>query len=318
MKPELLYEYITLRHNEHTVHSMCRVLHVSESGYYRSVRRITGTKPWQLLLVKIREIYAETPGNRNYGVRRIQLALEQRGIRVSRSGVRRAMKRGGLLKSAPHRANSLTRADAAAQKAGNLIQRDFSAQAPNQKWLTDITQVPCADGKLYVAAVLDCYNGEIIGLAMDNNMRKELCIHAFCSACQAQGASGMILHSDRGSQFTSADFRKVLARYGAVQSMSGTGRCYDNARMESFFATLKMCGVQPEKCVPLADHQSLNHADVSALVSAGQTLVMTEKDAVKCRAFAEENWWYLPVDAQLSGDEPAKLLTQLTLLASGN
>lgn len=69
-----------------------------------------------------------------------------------------------------------------------------------------------------------------------------------------------------------------------------------------------MCGVQPEKCVPLADHQFLNHADVSALVSAGQTLVMTEKDAVKCRAFAEENWWYLPVDAQLSGDEPAKLL----------
>lgn len=72
------------------------------------------------------------------------------------------------------------------------------------------------------------------------------------------------------------------------------------------------------KCVPLADHQFLNHADVSALVSAGQTLVMTEKDAVKCRAFAEENWWYLPVDAQLSGDEPAKLLAQLTSLASGN
>ena len=239
MKPELLYEYITLRHNEHTVHSMCRVLHVSESGYYRSVRRTTGTKPWQLLLVKIREIYAETPGNRNYGVRRIQLALEQRGIRVSFSGVRRAMKRGGLLKSAPHRANSLTRADAAAQKAENLIQRDFSAQMPNQKWLTDITQVPCADGKLYVAAVLDCYNGEIIGLAMDNNMRKELCIHAFCSACQAKGASGMILHSDRGSQYTSEAFRNALKDAGLQQSLSGTGHCFDNARMESFFATLK-------------------------------------------------------------------------------
>lgn len=117
MKPELLFEYITLRHNEHTVHSMCRVLHVSESGYYRSVCRIAGTKSWQLLLVKIREIYAETPDNRNYGVRRIQLALEQRGIRVSRSGVRRVMKRGGLLKSAPHRTNSLTKADATAQKA---------------------------------------------------------------------------------------------------------------------------------------------------------------------------------------------------------
>ena len=103
-----------------------------------------------------------------------------------------------------------------------------------------------------------------------------------------------------------------VAQLEHVVAMAGIGH------PPRFFATLKMCGVQPEKCVPLADHQSLNHADVSALVSAGQTLVMTEKDAVKCRAFAEENWWYLPVDAQLSGDEPAKLLTQLTLLASGN
>lgn len=239
MKSESLYEYITLRRNQHTVHAMCRVLHVSESGYYRSEHRTAGVKPWQLLLVKIREIYAETPDNRNYGIRRIQLALDQRGIHVSHSGVRRAMKRGGLLKAAPHRAASLTRADAAAQKAENLIHRDFSAQMPNQKWLTDITQIPCVDGKLYIAAVLDCYNGEIVGLAMDNNMKKDLCIQAFRSACQTQGASGMILHSDRGSQFTSVEFRKVLARYGAIQSMSGTGHCYDNARMESFFATLK-------------------------------------------------------------------------------
>ncbi|STE64359.1 tetraacyldisaccharide 4'-kinase (lipid A 4'-kinase) [Escherichia coli] len=103
-----------------------------------------------------------------------------------------------------------------------------------------------------------------------------------------------------------------VAQLEHVVAMAGIGH------PPRFFATLKMCGVQPEKCVPLADHQSLNHADVSALVSAGQTLVMTEKDAVKCRAFAEENWWYLPVDAQLSGDEPAKLLAQLTSLASGN
>ncbi len=74
---------------------------------------------------------------------------------------------------------------------------------------------------------------------MDNNMRKELCIQAFENACKSQGAKAMILHSDRGSQYTSYDFRNALAQYGATQSMSGTGRCYDNARMESFFATLK-------------------------------------------------------------------------------
>ena len=196
-------------------------------------------KPWQLLLVKIQEVYKENPDNDNYGVGRILLALTQRGIAVSRSSVRRTMKRGGLLHRSSRHPSSLTKADLAAQKAENLIHRDFTAEAPNQKWLTDITQIQCLDGKLYLAAVLDCYNGEIVSLAMDNNMKKELCIRAFRSACQAQGAYGMILHSDRGSQFTSAAFRKVLAQYGAVQSMSGTGRCYDNARMESFFATLK-------------------------------------------------------------------------------
>ncbi|BAK97616.1 putative transposase orfB for insertion sequence element [Oscillibacter valericigenes Sjm18-20] len=149
------------------------------------------------------------------------------------------MKRGGLLHGAPRHPGSLTRADLAAQKAENLIHRDFTADTPNRKWLTDITQIQCQDGKLYLAAVPDCYNGEIVGLAMDDNMKKELCIRAFRSACQAQGACGMTLHSDRGSQFTSSSFRKVLAQYGAVQSMSGTGHCYDSARMESFFATLK-------------------------------------------------------------------------------
>jgi transposase InsO family protein len=172
-------------------------------------------------------------------VGRILLALEQKGVNVSRFTVRRAMKKGGLLKAPARRPQGLTKADAAAQKAENLIRRNFTAAAPNQKWLTDITQVPCADGKLYIAAVLDCYNGEIVGLSMDDNMKKELCIRAFESACGIHDAHGMILHSDRGSQFTSAAFRNALARHGAVQSMSGTGRCYDNARMESFFATLK-------------------------------------------------------------------------------
>ena len=122
------------------------------------------------------------------------------------------MKLGGLLLKAAHsRTNSLTKADANAQKAENLIHRYFSAAAPNQKWLADITQIFCLDGKLYIAAVLDCYNGEIVGLAMDSNMKQELCIGAFRSACQAQSAYGMILHSDRGSQFTSAAFRKLCS-----------------------------------------------------------------------------------------------------------
>ncbi|MEA4992590.1 MAG: IS3 family transposase [Oscillibacter sp.] len=133
------------------------------------------------------------------------------------------------------------------------------ASAPNQKWLTDITQIPCMDGKLYIAAVLDCYNGEIVGLAMDDNMKKKLCIRAFRNACQSCGTSGMILHGDRDSQFTSAGFQGVLAQYEAIQSMSGTGRCYDNARMESFFATLKkekLYQLKTEK-MPMAQVKSM-------------------------------------------------------------
>ncbi|MGE6579257.1 transposase [Paenibacillus xylanexedens] len=114
-----------------------------------------------------------------------------------------------------------------------------SASAPNQKCPSGTTVVPCSDGKLYLSAVLDCFNGEIVSLAMDDNIRKEFCIQSFENACQARSARGMIFHSDRASQFTSHAFRACLAKRDSVQSMSSTGRCYDNARMESFFATLK-------------------------------------------------------------------------------
>lgn len=218
---------------------MCRLLRVSESGYYRSLRPGGRIKRREILLVKIKEIIHRFPENENYGARRVHLALRQQEEDVSYSTVYRTMKGNELLHKAKRHPNGITREDAAAQKAENLIARDFTADVPNHKWLTDITEVSCADGKLYVAPIMDCYNGEIVGLAMDNNMGAELCVRAFESACGSCRARGMLLHSDRGSQFTSASFRAALARHDAVQSMSGTGRCYDNARMESFFATLK-------------------------------------------------------------------------------
>lgn len=218
---------------------MCDVLAVSESGYYRSLKPTPKQERQQLLLVKIKDIIGEYEDNSNYGVQRILLALSQIEFKTSYSTVYRIMKKHGLLKKAKRHPNGITREDAEAQKSENLIQRDFSASTPNEKWLSDITEVPCSDGRLYLSAVLDCFNGEIVGIAMDDNMRKELCIQAFESACKARNARGMVFHSDRGSQFTSYAFRECLAKRDAIQSMSGTGRCYDNARMESFFATLK-------------------------------------------------------------------------------
>lgn len=220
---------------KYKVKLMCRVLKISESGYYRWLKNRSKQSKQELLLVEIKEILAEHPDNDNYGINRIQTALSNRGKSASYSSVRRAMKAGGLLhkRRKPH---GITKATTEIQEEENLIKRDFTADKYLKKLLTDITEVPCSDGKLYVSPVMDCFNGEIIALEMRDNMKKELCIDTIK---QLRKLNNCILHSDRGSQYTSDAFRRELKKCGLIQSLSGTGHCYDNARMESFFATLK-------------------------------------------------------------------------------
>ena len=220
---------------------MCRALKISESGYYRWVKNRSKPTSRQLLSVKIKEILDEHPDNDNYGVRRMNTALEQRGIHVSQRTVYRTMSEMGLIhrKRHPH---GITKATTEIQERENLIKRDFKAEKPLRKLLSDITEIQCYDGKLYLSAVLDCYNGEILSIAMDNNMKKELCIRTVKELELQYGKkklSGAIFHSDRGSQYTSEAFKEALKEAGFIQSLSGTGHCFDNARMESFFATLK-------------------------------------------------------------------------------
>ena len=134
-----------------------------------------------------------------------------------------------------------TKATTEIQDRENLIKRDFKAEKPLRKLLSDITEIQCRDGKLYLSAVLDCYNGEILSVAMDSNMKKELCTRTVAELGLQYGKKirGAVFHSDRGSQYTSEAFKTALREAGLVQSLSGTGHCFDNARMESFFATLK-------------------------------------------------------------------------------
>ena len=168
------------------------------------------------------------------------IALTQKGIHTSLSSVRGAMRKGNLLKPNRRSPDGLTKADKKALRPENLLKRDFTAKAPNQKWLTDITQVPCKDGKLYIAPVFDCFGGDMIALSMDTNMKKELCISALEAAFKLRNPeSGVIIHSDAGSQYTSGAFKLAVGKHHAVQGMSDVEKCYDNARMESFFATLK-------------------------------------------------------------------------------
>ena len=218
---------------------MCRVLNINESGYYRWCRNSIIPSNRELLLVEIKKIVGECPENENYGIERIRTALEQDGKRYSRRTIYRAMKEGGLLhkKRIPH---GITKATDEVQEKENIIKRDFSSSAPVKKVLSDITEVQCSDGKLYVSPIFDCYNGEILALEMRSNMKKELCIDTVKQLRQRFGTlDGVIMHTDRGSQYTSEAFRDTLKSYGMIQSLSSTGKCFDNSRMESFFATLK-------------------------------------------------------------------------------
>lgn len=221
------------------IKSMCRVLRVSESGYYKFRKNFGRPDKDQLLLAAIRQILEEFPYNDNYGVSRMQLALMQRGIKAGIRRIRRIMRENGWLHVPRRRPQGLTHATTEIQEKENLIKQDFTAFQPCRKMLTDISQILCEDGKLYISPILDCYNGEILSLCMDDNMKKELCMETFRAVKARHKISGAILHSDRGSQYTSEEFRKELSEAGVKQSLSGVAHCYDNARMESFFATLK-------------------------------------------------------------------------------
>ena len=219
---------------------MCAALPVSESGFYKWKKNRSKPKAWQNLLAEMHKILDEDEENSNYGVERMRIALEQRGIKRSFSTVKRAMARGNLLHEDRRSPDGLTKTDKKAMKPQNIIRQDFTADAPLRKLLTDITQIPCRDGKLYVSPLLDCYNGEIISLEMDTNMKKELCIKTITEAYRKFDIkSGVIIHSDSGSQYTSLEYCKALGTLHTVQSMSGVGKCWDNSRMESWFATLK-------------------------------------------------------------------------------
>ena len=213
---------------------------MTEAGYYKSVRAAQKPPPHSSLSAQIYELLKADEENANYGMKRIYLALKNDcGYTGSYRTVVRVCHENGLVIRKKRRPNGITHADRDAEKSENLINQDFTADRPNEKWLTDITESPCRDAKRYFAPGCDCFDGAIVGMHTDTSRPAKLCCQAFENACKKTGASGMILHSDRGSQYTSAEFRKKLIEYKAIQSMSGVGRCYDNARMESFFATLK-------------------------------------------------------------------------------
>lgn len=176
-----------------------------------------------------------------YGARRLKGSLKKVGINTSRRRVRRLMKEGSLVpKQVTRWHKPTTKADESHEKAPNLLDQDFSAERPNQKWVVDITYIATAEGWLYLAVLLDLFSRVVVGWSMQNRMTTALVMEAWKMACAWRHPPEEILHhSDLGSQYTSKAYLKLLREQKCQISMSGKGNCYDNACVESFFSTLK-------------------------------------------------------------------------------
>lgn len=223
----------------------CRMLHVTREGFRKYLKN--KDKPWKYesLLADMKEIIAEDECNDTYGRIRMYQALKlkysNRYQIPSERTIYRIMGMAGLVHKPKRKPNGITKADRNARKSDDLLKRDFQSDAPLTKAVTDITEIKCNDGKLYVSAIFDCYDLSVLGLAMDTNMKAPLCVQTLDNAMLAYPAlKGAVVHSDRGTQYTSGDYRKAISKYHVQQSMnSAGGRCHDNARCESIWARMK-------------------------------------------------------------------------------
>ena len=235
------YAFVRAHRRRWPVQTMCRVLRVSRSGFYGWHKRAPSPRRQrnERLLKKIRVVHQHNRAL--YGSPRVHRALLIDGESVSRNTVAKLMRQHKIRAKIRKRYVPRT-TDSAHQQplADNLLERDFTAEAGDQKWLADITYVPTDEGWLYLAAVLDCFSRKIVGWSMADHLETDLVADGLHMALQRRRPrAGLLHHSDRGVQYASDDYQQLLRRHGVQASMSGRGDCWDNAMMESFWATLK-------------------------------------------------------------------------------
>jgi transposase InsO family protein len=234
------FQFIEDHRDEFPVTRMCKVLNVSPSGYYAWRKRPVSKREManQELYKKIKAVYNEN--HEVYGSPRIYRALKRQGVFCSENRVARLMRLRDLKANQSKCYKATTKRNKAHPVAPNLLKRDFVADRPNQKWLTDITYIPTQEGWLYLAVVLDLFGRRIVGWAMSDRMTSDLTMDALKMAIhQRQPKRNLIHHSDQGSQYTDGEYQQLLKDWGIQVSMNGVGTWYDNAPMESFFGSLK-------------------------------------------------------------------------------
>jgi transposase InsO family protein len=229
------------------VRMMCRVLGVSPSGYYEWRGRVPSSQALRRtqLDAQVQAAFAAEKGRA--GAPRLSRRLHKHGHRGGRHQVAQSLRRQGLRAKGARKYKATTNSKHSLPVAPNLLQQDFSAVRPNQKWVSDITCLWTEEGWLYLAVVLDLYSRRVVGWSLSDRMNATLVCDALRMAVfRRQRPRGVIVHSDRGSQYCSRDHRTLLDEHGLVASMSAKGNCYDNAAMESWNHSLKVEAVHGE------------------------------------------------------------------------
>jgi putative transposase len=222
------------------VQRLCQVLGVSQSGYFawRSRPASCHQREDLVLLAHIRSAFARSHGT--YGSPRMTRELQDDGLNVGRRRTARLMRENGLKARQTRRFKRTTDSHHAFPVAPNLLEQNFSAERPNQKWAADISYVWTCEGWLYLAVILDLFARRVVGWAVSDRLHQELALEALHKAVAVRRPSaGLIHHTDRGSQYCSLAYQAELRRHNIRISMSGKGNCFDNAVVESFFKTLK-------------------------------------------------------------------------------
>lgn len=234
------YRMIQKNSSHFSVTKMCQTMKVSRSGYYAFLKRPESnrSKRQREVLGRIKVIHKES--YEIYGAPSITFELNETGTRVSRGMVARLMSKNGIRSKIRKKYKATTDSNHNLPVAGNILNRDFSTDARGKKWVSDITYIGTDEGWLYLAGILDLFDGAIVGWSMDSRMNKTLVIDTLNEACRRRNPQpGLLLHSDRGSQYCSKEYQKELKNRKIVCSMSRKGNCWDNAPMESFWGKLK-------------------------------------------------------------------------------
>ena len=219
---------------------MCQIMGVSRSGYYAFKKRPESerSKRQRYVLGNIRKIHMES--FEIYGSPRITVELNNSGIPASRGMVSRLMRINGIKSKVKKRYKATTDSNHNLPVAENILNREFTASSWNRKWVSDITYIWTDEGWLYLSGILDLYDGAIVGWSMNSRMTKSLVINALFEACTRRNPEpGLLLHSDRGSQYCSKEYQNLITKKKFICSMSRKGDCWDNAPMESFWGKLK-------------------------------------------------------------------------------